>query len=282
MHQSYSVKEQIYISKLYSLFIRRRKRGYSFAGETHDFWECLCVLNGEICVSANERVYNMKKGEIIFHKPLEFHKFSVENSPSAKYLVFSFSAAGDIIRFFEDKVFKLSDSHYKIVDNLIKYMYSMFPDIDSNDQNFATAFENNAVFSQMVITYIYQLLLTVYTNGKSASISKSQDAVVFRKAVEFMSDNISASLSLTDVARECKVSVTSLKTIFYKYTELGVHKYFLTMKINKASQLLSEGTSVTAVSEMLGFSNQAYFSNAFKRETGISPSKYKSKTDLNI
>ena len=61
MHQSYSVKEQIYISKLYSLFIRRRKRGYSFAGETHDFWECLCVLNGEICVSANERVYNMKK-----------------------------------------------------------------------------------------------------------------------------------------------------------------------------------------------------------------------------
>lgn len=275
MYKFYPINEQIYISKLYSIFTAYRSNGYYYKGESHDFWECVCVLDGEICVSADERVYNMKKGEMIFHKPLEFHKYHVENENHANLFIFSFSATGSIIDYFIDKVFRLSDTHLKIIDNFLEYIYTKFPERNKMEQHYVKAFSSDIEYSQMVVTYIYQLLLTLYNNSKSSAASKSYDATVFRTAVEYMSKNISDSLSLSDIAKECNISITGLKNIFSKYAGVGVHKYFLTMKINKAVHLLSEGTNVTVVSDMLGFSNQAYFSAAFKRETGISPAKYK-------
>ena len=44
---------------------------------------------------------------------------------------------------------------------------------------------------------------------------------------------------------------------------------------SEAKQMLSEGEPVTTVADSLGFSSQNYFSTAFKRKTGVSPSEYK-------
>ena len=65
---AYTIREQIRITDMYSLFQAHFHRGYAFPGETHNFWECLYVMNGEACVSGNERVYNLSDGSIIFHK----------------------------------------------------------------------------------------------------------------------------------------------------------------------------------------------------------------------
>ena len=53
---AYTIKEQIRITDLYSLFEIHYDNGYAFPGETHNFWECLYVMKGEVCVSGNERV----------------------------------------------------------------------------------------------------------------------------------------------------------------------------------------------------------------------------------
>ena len=92
--RAFPINEQIHISDLYSLFQIHYDKDYEFAGETHNFWECLYVMDGEVCVSADERVYNLKSGEIIFHKPLELHKFTVTSNGGVDVLIFSFSAEG--------------------------------------------------------------------------------------------------------------------------------------------------------------------------------------------
>ena len=43
--------------------------GYSTVGETHDFWEIVIVLDGEIGVTAGSKVINLKSGEAILHEP---------------------------------------------------------------------------------------------------------------------------------------------------------------------------------------------------------------------
>ena len=60
--RSYAVKEQIKIEKLYSLFKRHYEQGYNFAGEMHDFWEAVYVIDGEVIISADENVHNFKSG----------------------------------------------------------------------------------------------------------------------------------------------------------------------------------------------------------------------------
>ena len=55
---------------------------------------------------------------------------------------------------------------------------------------------------------------------------------------------------------------------------MGVHEYFTLLKITNAKSLLKSGESVTKTAEICGFANQAYFSAAFKRVTGLSPKEY--------
>ena len=114
--------EQIHITSMHSLFKIHYECGFEFPGETHDFWECLYILDGELCVSADERIYNMSQGELIFHKPLEFHKFIVNNPKGATVLTFSFSAGGPLTFWLRNKVFKLSQEQTQIIDSLLVYM----------------------------------------------------------------------------------------------------------------------------------------------------------------
>ena len=87
--------------------------------------------------------------------------------------------------------------------------------------------------------------------------------------------DIATKNDIAEIAKACGTSPTRLKCIFTKYSGLGVHKYFVSLKINVAAQLIKSGMTVTEISERLGFSSQGYFSLAFKRETGMSPTEYK-------
>ena len=87
---SYEVKEQVKIERLYSLFKRHYNKGHHFLGEMHDFWEVVYVIDGEVIISADENIHDFKSGDIIFHKPLELHKFNVVGEQGATLLIFSF------------------------------------------------------------------------------------------------------------------------------------------------------------------------------------------------
>ena len=74
---AYQIKEPLVIDAFYSFFKLHYNNDYRFDGELHDFWECVYVIDGSIRASGDNRVYDLVKGDIIFHKPMEMHKFSV-------------------------------------------------------------------------------------------------------------------------------------------------------------------------------------------------------------
>ena len=280
MWTAYKTKNTLYINEMYSFFNEDCEKGYDFQGESHNFWECLYVTEGTVCVSADERVYNLEKGDIIFHKPLEFHKFYVDRDEGAKITVFSFSLGGGLANYFCDKVFALSDGQRQIFANLLAYMQTKISEIDIPADvpltlHFLYPFKSSKTYSRTVVCYIYQLFLSLADNGTIAEISDSPDAAVFKKAVDYMNSNICNQLSISEIAKVCSISVAGIKRIFSKFAGIGVHKYFLQLKIKTATELLQSGASVSETSEKLGFSSQGYFSAAFKRETGISPSEIK-------
>ena len=90
----YKIHEQIHISEMYSFFKFDYDKSYYFAGEMHAFWECVYVASGEICAIADDRMYNLSQGSLIFHKPLETHKFHITSDETATIIIFSFSAEG--------------------------------------------------------------------------------------------------------------------------------------------------------------------------------------------
>ncbi len=275
---AYPIKEQIRITDMYSLFVVHYDCGYAFPGESHNFWECVYIIKGEACISGNERVYNLAQGSIIFHKPLELHKFIVNGKDGADMLIFSFTAEGPLTAYLEEKVFMLSDFQKSIADSLLLFIGEhLKPTADSEDlyRSGLEPFRTKPTYFQMLAAYLHQLMLSLADAGAVSAVSSAPDAVIFRQAISYLNSNIHRQPSVPELARFCNISESGLKRIFDKYAGIGIHKYLMKLKIKTAAELLQQGESVSCVAEKLGFNSQSYFSRAFRRETGVTPSSLK-------
>lgn len=275
---AYSVKEQVRIIDMYSLFEAHYEEGYEFPGETHNFWECVYIMEGDVCVSGDERVYNLTRGSIIFHKPLELHKFIITSQGGANLLIFSFTAEGPMMPYLKEKVFDLSVSQKNIIASMLLFIHSRTENLSTEPKEFYSylePFHTLPTYSQMLALFLQQLMLSLIETGEVSSVSSAPDAVIFRRAISYLNGNIHRQPSVPEIAHFSNVSEASLKRIFDKYAGIGIHKYLLKLKIKSAAELLQKGESVSSVAEQLGFNSQSYFSRAFKRETGLMPSGLK-------
>lgn len=274
----FKIDEILKITEFYSMFECNRPGGYDFSGETHDFWECVYVTEGKVCVTADDRIYNLKTGDLIFHKPLELHKLYVNEEEFAKLFIFSFSLSGALSVFFENKVFALNRCQKEIISLLIDFVReksSILPSKTAEDSNPLPILAEDNTNLFIIVNQIYQLFLSICESYNETQETDNDATKIFKIAVNYMSENTHLSLTIKDIAEKCCISSTGLKKIFMEYAGLGVHKYFLKLKLSRATSLLASGKSINNVSEILGFSSQAYFSAAFKRETGYTPSEYK-------
>ncbi len=273
MYKFIEVNKKIEIKKFYSLFSRKLNENFVFTGETHNFWEVLYVEEGDLCVISDGKVYHLTKGDIIFHKPMELHKFYVEKNKPARIFVMSFSLVGPDVKKLENVTIALSEHQRKLLGRLFSFLSGIEEKKPFND---FYAIAKSVDISHAVSCLAEFFLLSITDENASAlTSSSSPNAMLFKKAVRFMEDNVDYWLSIDEISKHLSISSSYLKKIFLKYAGLGVHKYFLKLKIIRASSLLGKGMSVTEVSDKLSFSSQNYFSIVFKRETGTSPLAYK-------
>ncbi len=274
----YAVENAIGITEMFSFFTYNYKSSYKYAGETHNFWECVYVLKGSICVSADERIYNLSQGEMIFHKPYEFHKFHITDKSGATLLIFSFSATGSLCSFFENKVFSLNGQQREMLEELIAFAKKTAPRNDDSYKMYLHEFKKSKTYSQNVTISICRLFLSLFENGNTLSSYKSDDAQVFEKTIKYMRSKIYENPAVDEFAQNANISVSGLKRIFQRYTGIGIHKYFLKIKLQEAAFLIGAGFSVTETAEKLSFSSQGYFTKSFKRELGYLPSEIKNNS----
>ena len=267
----YNVNEEVKIKKIYSFFYNVRDAGFECQGESHDFWECVYIIEGKVSVTADDRIYNLKSN----HKPMELHKYHVSSDAPARILIFSFSLEGEKFGFFHNKVFHLTGKQCRLVSDLLEYaQYNMTEEAAmlAPYNRYLAAFETVSTYSQTVSMYLQLLFLSIIEDNAVINNTNSEDALIFKKAVQYMKKNISQSLPITFIAKEVSVSLSRLKRIFNKYAGISVHRYFLLLKLNKVGELLEQGESLNNIATQMGFSSQAYLSTAYKREFGVSPS----------
>ena len=274
--QRFDVENQIEILSFYSLFEHHFPGNWDFEGEFHDFWECVYVIKGDIFANGNGKVYNIKEGEIIFHKPMEFHRLWLDNKDGADVLIFTFSATGSFLDFFRDKVFKLSKNEVGILSDMLDFMRASHKSKNSYqpvELKYLVPLGKQDGYLQRISAYVYLLLFSLAESPNTSNAEETEDARIFSAAIQFMKDNIIKQVLVDEIARHTNTSTSTLKRVFRKYMDIPVHKYFTNLKISRATELLQNGKSVTETAEMLGFSSQAHLSRVYKSITGKNPSE---------
>ncbi len=94
---------------------------------------------------------------------------------------------------------------------------------------------------------------------------------------EFIIQHINEEINLNLIAHHMNYSSSYLTKIFYAHYGCTPSKYIISLRIQKAQQLLSHHSelSVRQIGEAVGYPEQGYFSRIFKKQTGVSPLDYR-------
>lgn len=95
-------------------------------------------------------------------------------------------------------------------------------------------------------------------------------------SIEFIKQEFRKSMSLEILAEKAGLSPSRFTDLFRKATGIPPLKYLETVRIEHAQRLLvGSNLKICDIAEDCAYSNQYYFSLAFKRVTGVSPSEYR-------
>ena len=106
----------------------------------------------------------------------------------------------------------------------------------------------------------------------------------FASAIDDACDELAArfdeNIDLERLSRRHGMSYPLFRRLFKTQTGFSPHAYVLEMRLNRARVLLRDTSlSVEEIGGAVGFSSLAYFSAAFQKRTGVSPSSFRvSKT----
>lgn len=101
------------------------------------------------------------------------------------------------------------------------------------------------------------------------------------KSIEFMKEHLREPLRISTLAAVVNLSRSHYTTIFRRATGYGPLMYLNHLRMQRAVQLLnSTNLSIKAISDQLGFSEQFYFSRAFRKLHGHSPSEHRRRYNV--
>ncbi len=241
---------------------------FYFPGEFHDFWEAVLVKSGEMTATGDGRIYRLKSGSLLFHKPMEFHTVRVDQVETRLQII-SFTARGEGMKHFENKCVELGDGEIETFGLITKKFISASSCY--NTGSFSNFEKEGCLAAIMLESLLLSLMDRSSAHQKTITSSERQ----YLDIVNVMKDNLDKMLSLENLSSLCNMSASNLKKIFRRLSDVGPAKFFLRMKLRKAMEMLDSGNSVKEAGISIGFTDMNYFSTVFKRETGITPSEYR-------
>lgn len=125
------------------------------------------------------------------------------------------------------------------------------------------------------VTPLFFDVVNQYSIEKYFSSSKITDSVV-QAGADFLKEHCFAGVTVEEAASNVGLSVSQFARRFKQSLNMTPCEYLCELKLNKSEQLLTDtDLSVKLISELCGFCNEYYFSQFFKKRTGVSPSKFR-------
>jgi AraC-like DNA-binding protein len=279
------LKKVFQIRSMISLHYFEFSKNFISKGESHDFWEFVYVDQGEVEVMADLNGFLLKQGEIIFHKPNEFHSLWANKIIAPNLIVISFDCRSKAMEFFENKIFTLGDSDRNLLAQIVKEGRSAFssPLDDPDNNTLVKKADSNMCCEQLIEIYLELLLISITRKGilmdnqkrLSTSAKERSTEDVIARLLNYLQENIRENITLKQLCRFSSMGKTQLISLFKEKFGLGIIEYFKIQKIEYAKKLIrEENYNLTEISEYLGYSSIHSFSRHFKSVMKANPSEY--------
>jgi AraC family transcriptional regulator len=104
-----------------------------------------------------------------------------------------------------------------------------------------------------------------------------------RRASELLHENMHGHIRLSEIARECGLSVSHFARSFKTSFGISTHQWLIRHRIDHAKQLMSQTSmSLIEIAIQSGFNDQAAFTHAFHQLVGVSPGRWRRRRTTSI
>lgn len=284
-YQKNKLKEVINITHIINVTYYKFSKNYVFEGEAHDFWEFVYIDKGELIIAAGNFQYILKAGELVFHKPNEFHSIHATGKIAANATVVSFVCHSSCMKSFEHKILFLNDFEKHCLSMALSEAEQTYKPLQTAPPIISLQKQKSAPFGgdQLIKSGLEQMLIHIYRRQDSIHIRQrtiySNQHLNYQQIIknikELLEVNLSKKITLDLISNELKISVSQVKKIFKQETGLSIITYLTNLRIDESKRLIHESTlNFTQIAEQVGYENIYYFSKVFKENTGMTLTEY--------
>ena len=253
-----------------------------FMSHHHDFFEAFVVISGTATHNIDDKEHQIARGDFFViksgtpHGFCDVHELELINllyipSISLKTWNELYSIPGF------DHIFKNEPK-----SNNFEHLYttSLSDDIltyvINSTSHLIKQIDTGSEKNIPVIIMGFQTLLANLAVQFEAVYEETQSLRILTKSINFMNENITEQIQLTDIADNVFISSRHLQRLFNTYYGTTPIHYLTRLRLDNAFKLISEKKySISEAAIKSGYSDPAYFSRVFKDVYGITPNQTK-------
>ena len=243
----------------YSIISREQ---FYYPSFTHDDWTIYVVKKGAFHCTLEGREDLVKKGDVYIIPPHVPFQRTVIEPITVQFIRFDLTDSIALPFSLPRGKFTVRDT-----DRLQSTLHMM-----------QTLCRHQTPYTESALSHLlYDLLWQLWMEQHPVQeISQEvQDATV-REILRFFEENYTKKISMNALAARYGLSPSGLIFKFRKASGLLPMRHLIEIRIRHAKELLSNTVlPISEIAERVGFDNCYYFSNAFKKETALSPSAYR-------
>lgn len=226
------------------------------------------VTSGKGKLTIEDRVYNVHKDQIFFI-PAGVSAYYIADKNDPWSYMWLHIGGSRVIEVLKDAgideynpVFSICDRGTSTKDNFYKILSDIF-------SNFTREF--------LCISKIYELL--DYFSEFSLRDTESFDNLQLQyvhTVIKYIHLKYSEQIHVTDISRACGLNRSYLSRLFHDATGSTIQDFLMTYRIKEAQNMLKNTSStISYIAFAVGYTDIYNFSKAFKKKTGMTPSKYR-------
>ena len=242
---------------------------------SHDYYELVIFVEGEINYVCESSVYSPKRGDVIIIPPGKFHmsKLKGERTHYKRHVFYlypnAFDAVGKsladiLIRTNEGVHFSLSSRERE--EELLTLTEKLSSALKKRGDGLSRAL----AFGYIIEMFCLLNRKDIRHSGESERLPENILALQ-----QYLDAHYTEINSVSEVAEHFFYSREYVSRLFKKYYDTTILDYIHKLRISKSRALIAEGMPIIDVCYAVGFSSLSTFIRAFRTATDMTPSEYR-------
>lgn len=242
---------------------------------SHDYYELVIFVEGEINYVCESSVYSPKRGDVIIIPPGKFHmsKLKGERTHYKRHVFYLYpnafdsvgSCLADVLLRADDAVlFSLSSKEKG--EELLALAEKLSGALKRSDDPLSRALG----FGYIIEIFCSLGRKDIRTRGDTETLPENILALK-----EYIDAHFAEIESVSEVSEHFFYSREYISRLFKKYYDTTVMDYIHELRVAKAKSLIGEGLQMIDVCYAVGYASLSTFIRTFRRATGMTPSEYR-------